>query len=410
MKKVFVFTMLLIALISAAVCSAADFSNEGLVLSVPDEYANLVTVEVAEHDAEGMLFSVSEKASIEAAFKQGYMFDGAGWLFAIGRVSEDEMHQMLCDDMSGREVFAKAADGTCYILYHPTDVRMVREDYSDQSGLEQWSMLSEWAATVPETFIAENEGLTAEKHSNTTLDIYLARMLYRDDVDYTVSTTEFGPVEPGKVNVAPYLKPLTEGVVYEYADIQEAPDGEYVVLNFADDDVRFDFFFADGMENYIRQIWFHGEDTAFFKAVFDDPELKATELMNEFYRDLVLAQSLGYSEDDLSGSWTEKIAGRCTITIEKNEADTYDISIHWANSAFSTSFWTMTAAPTGNGSEIRYEDAKKTVVTYTSETEKTEEVLYENGTGTFGLLSTYELVWQDETENAAENCVFVKID
>lgn len=408
MKKLTVFVLLMIALFTASACFASTHTNDGMTLTIPDEYEEMLVLEMPENDAEGILFSVSEKASIEAAKAEGFSTEGAGWLFGIGRVSEEAYHEMLCSEVPGREVFAKDDNGSYYIYFHPTDVRVVRADYNDPAVWDEWGKLCEWGDSMKESFINENEGLTAEKHGNTILDYYISRLMYKSHQNYTVSTTEYGPMEAGRINAAVYLKPLSEGVVYEIASSEETPDGEYVVLNFPEEDIRFDFFLAEGKENYIRQVWFNGENEMLYKAVFDDPEIKASAVMHEFYLDLVLADSLGYNTDDLIGKWGEKFVGRCGITIEKDENDIYHISIHWASSAFESNNWTMTAVPTGNGSEIRYEDCEKKVITFTSETESTETIVYQNGTGTFGLLSTNELQWNDEVEHAADDLVFIK--
>lgn len=408
MKKLSIFVLLIFTLVTASACFAAAHTNDGMVLTIPEEYEEALVLDVPENDAEGMLFSVSEKASIEAAKADGYDTDGAGWLFGIGRLNEEAYHAMLCSEVPGREVFAKDNLGSYYIYYHPTDVRMVREDYNDQAAWDEWSKLCEWAYSMRQTFIDENEGLSPVKHGNTILDYYISRVLYMRSQKYTVSTTEYGPMEAGRVNAANYLKPLSEGVIYENARGEETPDGEYVVLNFPEEDIRFDFFLAEGKENYIRQVWANEQNEMLYKAVFDDPALKASEIMHEFYHDLVLADSLGYNTDDLLGKWGEKVVGRCGITIEKGEDDKYQISIHWSSSAFESSEWTMTAVSTGNGSEIRYEDCEKKDIKFTSNTESTETVVYQNGTGTFGLLSTYELYWNDETEHIADDLVFIK--
>ncbi|MBR0282824.1 MAG: hypothetical protein IJQ81_14780 [Oscillibacter sp.] len=98
-----------------------EYENGGLSFEIQPKYNNLLTVETPVNDAEGVLFKVSETASLEAG---GY--DGAGWLFSIGAVSAEKMHDMLCWDMSGAYAFAKDANGAYYILYHPTDVRYER--------------------------------------------------------------------------------------------------------------------------------------------------------------------------------------------------------------------------------------------------------------------------------------------
>ena len=84
--------------------------------TVPAEYAGLVNVET---DKDDMLFSVAEKASVEAAD-----YEGAGWLFGFAKVDEDTLHSMMTSDMSGADVFARDGEGNYYLFCHPTDVRI----------------------------------------------------------------------------------------------------------------------------------------------------------------------------------------------------------------------------------------------------------------------------------------------
>ena len=164
----------------------------------------------------------------------------------------------------------------------------------------------------------------------------------------------------------------------------------------------------EGKENYIRQVWFNGENESLYKAEFKDETIKASEVMNDFYHEIVLRNSLGYTPDSMVGTWAEKIAGRCFIEITKSEEpDKYDIRINWSASAWQKAYWEMTAEATGNGAELRYENGKHSILTWQSEDNMTEEEVYTNGSGTFNLLSTYEVVWFDETEHAADGNVFI---
>ncbi|MBR2742539.1 MAG: hypothetical protein IKD89_03025 [Clostridia bacterium] len=268
------------------------YTNNGIILTVPGDYDELVTVDMPEASEDGILFSVSENASVEAAAASEYDTEGAGWLFAIGTVSEDKLHEMLCYDMSGAEVFAKDAEGNCYIYYHPTDVRIMREGDITDEDMAQWSALCEWAAGVPASITTEEDiGLTEEKRGNTDLDIYLNRSAYMDGTIYTVSTTEFGPKTGDGAIAQPYVDRLTKGMTLEMLDISETPDGEYAVLYFPVDDMRFDFFFAEDKVNYIRQIWSGNE--ALYKAAFADGETNAAEVMNEWYHALIEAGAQG---------------------------------------------------------------------------------------------------------------------
>ena len=81
---------------------------------------------------------------------------------------------------------------------------------------------------------------------------------------------------------------MTNGATYEGIELaeNEVPDGEYVVLNFPDENIRYDFFFAEGQENIIRQV--NGEEGGeqyeyFYKVTFEDGTSKASEIMNEWY-------------------------------------------------------------------------------------------------------------------------------
>ena len=227
---------------------------KGMKMTVNSEFANKVIVNIPESKEDGVLFTVSEKASVEAAKAQGYgEEDGMGWLFAIGRDSEEVVKRMLCDDMSGQVVFAQDADGQYYIFYHPTDVRYNRETPEQmEADQDEWTAVCEWADSMRDAFIAENEGLTAVTYDNSTPAIFIARAALAEDANYTISTTEFGPMAPNGVDGVPYFEKLVKNAKFEYEDREEGPDGEYVVLSFPEENIRFDFFTAD--KNLVRQV------------------------------------------------------------------------------------------------------------------------------------------------------------
>ncbi|MDO4845110.1 MAG: hypothetical protein Q3977_00700 [Oscillospiraceae bacterium] len=417
MKKRF-WCLLLAALLVLSLAACGEKSavpqtleSGGVTLPIPEEYKDLLVVETRQDDPQGYLFLVFEKASVEAGKKLNGSENGYdGWLFSIGRVSEEAAQEMRCGDHSGAEFFAKTEDGTHYVFYHPTDVTLVREDMSAMTDADQkqWTELNEWAwSGVRDAFLAENAGLEAVSFGNTDLDIALARIAFLDDVNYTISTTEYGPLEPNGVDPAPYLDRLMNGVAYEYTD-EAAPDGEYVVLGFPDEDVRYDFFLAEGKENYVRRA--SSDYEVLFRATFADGETKASEVMQEWY-DALAAQRdidlLGYTPDSFLGRWAEKIAGRGLITIEKGEAeDEYAVRIEWSSSAAEQAIWEMTAKPEASNA-LRYENARHLIRTYSSEAAFTDEVKYENGTGTFTLNSANEVMWQDEIDHAGDNTVFI---
>ena len=408
MKKILLLGLVLFTLIITVSCFAqTTYTNGGMTLTVPEEYADQVFVETPENDKKGTLFVVAEIKSMKIANADRYTREGAGWLFSINRLNEEEMHQLRCSGHAGYNLFAKDTDSSYYVYYHPTDVRYVRENYDDPAEMEVWAKLNKWSQSMRDTFISENEGLTAVKYSNTVLDSSIASVLY-EDVNYTVSSTEYGPQKPNGIKAADYIAVLGSDVIFTPVFDVETPDGEYVVLEFPDIDLRYDFFLTDGKENYIRQVWFDKEHELIYKAEFTDESVKAADVMLDFYHAIVLNNSLGYTPDDMAGTWAEKIAGRGSIVITKSEKEgKYDIAIHWSSSAWQMAYWEMTAEATGNGAELRYENGKHSILTWQSEGNMTEEEVYTNGSGTFNLLSTYEVVWNDETGHAADDTVFI---
>ena len=224
------------------------YENGGFKLTVPAEFANKVIVETPVDSDDGILFEVSEKASVEAAKAKGSDYDGIGWLFAIGMRDEESFRKMICSDMSGEDPIGYDADGTYYVFFHPTDVRYDRETPEKmQADQDDWTAVVEWGNTMKDKFMEENAGITKFNWSGTVLEAYLARTAYDKETVYTLSTLEFakdGVLEPNEnVDAEKYFKMMTEDATYEVIDDQDI-DGEYVVLDFPEDEVRFDFFYG----------------------------------------------------------------------------------------------------------------------------------------------------------------------
>ena len=86
------------------------YENAGYKLSVPAEIDELLIVEMSQND--GILFTVSEKLSVETDKAQGGSGDGAGRLFSIGALSEIQLYDMLCSDMSGLKSLPEMTPGS----------------------------------------------------------------------------------------------------------------------------------------------------------------------------------------------------------------------------------------------------------------------------------------------------------
>ena len=385
--------------------------SKGLRLDVPVEYDELLQTEVQDKD--NMLFSVSEKASIEAAKATRQNFDGAGWLFAIGRVGEEKLHEYLCRDMSGMEVFARDESGNHYIFYHPTDVRYERKNAKAMAEDQwQWSMLNEWAwKSVRAAFLAKNPGLTEETFDNSSVAIYLARILYQPGTSYRIVAKEQGSQTSTSMDPLPYAGKLLYGVSYKMVDKKDLSKGESVVLEFPKDDVRLEFFLTEGKEDCLRMSWGKG-NSSIYQAVFADGKTRSGAVMKEWYDALVADRDmakLGYTPDALLGKWAEKLVGRGTVAIQKGSRErTYDIEVNWSNSACETYRWTMTATPSGSHA-LRYEKCRHSILQFDEAGTATETVKYENGVGRFCLNSANELIWQDDTGHAGDDALFISL-
>ena len=399
------------------------YENGGLKLLIPLEYDELLVVETPRNDPDGVLFNVSEKASIEAAKALGEEYDGAGWLFSINEVTEDALHEALCYDMSGQEAFAKNTDGyhptdMRFLMYcHPTDVRMVRENYDNPEVWEDWTALNEWASTVPDSILAENPNLTPEKRGNSALDMYLARIAYMDDTKYTVSATEYGPLDGSGFDASAYAERLMNGVAFEPADDAETPDGEYFVLSFPDDDTRFDFFRAEGKENYIRQVW-SDDYTQLYQAVYADDATKASAIMNAWYDALAAANqgwaldASGFTGEEFVGEWQDETSQRAVMSVKKtDETGVYDVLIHWGGSYNSAVQWRMKAIAGAQDEILYYENGVKAELTFPDDPNASEQetVIWDNGTGYLMFRDGY-LTWYDEQDEQAADCRFVKVE
>lgn len=288
--------MLMTAALAAAMTAAVSFGAlaaeekieaGGIVFEIPEEFRDLVTVQT-ENLQPDELIRVSETASIEAAKVTGSNDALPGWLFSISRISEEELGKLRCDDMSGSEVFAED-DDVYYMFNHPTDVRLIREsDEEMDAAMDQWTDLNDWAwEDVRMAILSANLQLDLETYSNTELDMYLCRAMYGGK-KYEIRSLDAGTFDPTIFGEDDYLEDLTEDVWYaevEEISDEERPDGEYIVMAFDEDNVRFDFFLGEGMENYIREVktMDDGEEVeTLYKASFKDPEESATGIMKEW--------------------------------------------------------------------------------------------------------------------------------
>lgn len=268
-----------------------SYTNDGLILNVPAEYDSLVQVTTSDENRDSTLFSVSELASMEWGEKLHPGEDwGDGWLFGIGRIDEDALHEMLCYDMSGAIPFASDENGSYYVFYHPTDVRFVRESYDidpNDPDWEQWGQLTEWAWTMQDTF-AEDNGLTLRSFTNTAADMCLAQVAYMSE-PYTLTALDYGTLSPDGLDASVYPDRLLDGVTFQMADNSQRPDGEYIILDLPQTGEQLEFFLADG--NYVREVY-DGEETL-YQATYSNGSTDTAMVARQWYDTLAEAAGMG---------------------------------------------------------------------------------------------------------------------
>lgn len=380
-----------------------EYENGGLRFEIQPKYNDLLTVETPANDADGVLFKVSETASLEAG---GH--DGAGWLFSIGAVSEEKLHDMLCWDMSGAYAFAKDANGAYYILYHPTDVRYERATTEEmERDIGQWTMLNEWTEQAKDSFTGQN-GLENVSYGNTPVDMYIARAAYLDGANATLESAEYGEVKAEGADAAPYAEFIMNGYFTE-TDMEEKPDGDFIALNFPDDDIRFEFFFAPG--GYARMV--SGDDETLYQAAWTDDDVSYAEAIRSWYYAVAELSGLKSPDGSLSnyyGLWLEKIAGRGEINMESSLAPRkVKIQANWLNSASEMVSWNMTATLDDEG-RLVYENGVRTVTEFDENGDDfvTDESSEESGS--FYLDSAGELRWHDDRLETDDDSVFIRAE
>lgn len=97
---------------------------------------------------------------------------------------------------------------------------------------------------------------------------------------------------------------------------------------------------------------------------------------------------------DFSGTYTEPMSGRCTITIESLGENNYKVSVLWGSSAFESANWEMNATYYDSTTLLEYTGAKYFVRTYSDEENYEDDVQYTDGAGEFWFEEDGKLGWR----------------
>ncbi|MBQ9458534.1 MAG: hypothetical protein IJU66_01205 [Oscillospiraceae bacterium] len=179
-----------------------------LAIPIPREYAALLVTDVepeAWNEHWTPLFSISEAASLDA-FERDYPGEdqGMGWLCSVSRLDRIGFEDWACSETPGTRLFAKAGEDCYYLFCEPTDVRLYRSaEAPDEASAAQWSELTQWAQTLPQTIIERN-----------SLTAYDASELFRYDYTYGGEHVELGcrfPGQPMDLVILSLSQPVRQG-------------------------------------------------------------------------------------------------------------------------------------------------------------------------------------------------------
>lgn len=113
---------------------------------------------------------------------------------------------------------------------------------------------------------------------------------------------------------------------------------------------------------------------------------------------------------DFIGGWQDSAGQHAVMTVipTQGEGD-YAILIHWGNSAFEATEWTMRAVFDTESGELRYQDGSRFERSYSEDgLAVTEKQVWSDGKGSFRFNDAHEMEWADDHEELAAGCRFVR--
>lgn len=106
------------------------------------------------------------------------------------------------------------------------------------------------------------------------------------------------------------------------------------------------------------------------------------------------------------GPYFDLISQRATMLVECQGEKEALITISWANSAEECLVWRLSGEYDEETQTISYTNAVKTLETTAEDGATRIETIYENGSGVLTIADNWQILWQDDVENAGEGFVF----
>ena len=116
------------------------------------------------------------------------------------------------------------------------------------------------------------------------------------------------------------------------------------------------------------------------------------------------------AEDDnpcmnIVGSYVDSYSGRAYMDIACEGADGAAVVINWGDGAAANMKWVFHGTMDADGA-VHYTSGRKIYETYDENGEMSENIRWEDGTGTFTLQEDGTITWQDDKDDQGHNCKF----
>ena len=241
---------------------------------------------------------------------------------------------------------------------------------------------------------------------------------------WTLATTEYGVMTPPAGYDFNAAAQTIQQAKLTPADAKETPEGEYIVLNFPEENVRFDFFcFAADRPSYVRQVNADGSEQLFTATmpedVFVTPEMALEAEAN------ALAEATGISSGEIVANVPEEdgwirdavmngtvwVDDRASLEVFLEDTDNFKVLISWGSSAWEHTEWTYGCAydpetQTLKAAHLICDD----VVTDDNGAETRTEKLDKDVETVFGLNQEGRLVITGAGDEQLEGKTFEKIE
>ena len=152
-----------------------------------------------------------------------------------------------------------------------------------------------------------------------------------------------------------------------------------------------------------------GEDGIIYWANETEPDLPACEF--EYFGYTVNEEAEEYDFQNpvmnLVGMYEDETSQRAVMVVECSGEIEADVQILWSSDAAECTTWTFTGQYFAEAGEIYYNNCVKAVSTFDENGNETEEILYEDGTGTLTIGEDNTILWKDDKEDAGVDCRFV---